>query len=410
MNVKNILKSAALMAVAIIGFAACTADGDSFEYGKTGFLMTGTEKNPLVKFSIENPGDAYSVTVSSTAKVTEDVTLSLAIDNSLVEQYNAENGTNFAACPEGVAKLSESTVKIKAGSALSDAVKMSIETMDKFEDGPTYLVPVTIKQVQNGGNMTVIEGSRTIYLRISRMINFYSLRTNMNASSNFIFPDDKAVNLTNWTYEVKVYVTNFGTKGGDIRRVCCWTEKDESNSTMLRFGENGYDAKSLQVVQPAGNLVSQFRFDNNKWYLLTITYDGKQSCLYVDGNLDSSVTSSGKTCNFQRFELGMSWGGYYSSQFMNGRMCEVRVWNRALSGAEIAGGIAGVDPKSNGLIAYWKMNQSEGTTIYDVTGNGYDMDWTQTVRDKNESGNLTPTPEAANYISWVRDDNNKVAQ
>lgn len=404
------MKKVFLYLIALVALAACTAEGDSFEYGKKGILMSGTEKDALVKFSIENVGDAYPITVSTTDKVETDMNVSIAIDNSLVAKYNEEHGTNYAVCPDGSVRLSASQVKIPAGSALSDAAKVTVESMDQFEDGPLYMVPVTITQVSNPADKTIIEGSRTIYLRISRMLKFYSLETDMYASSNFIFDDSKAVNLTNYTYEVKVYVTNFGTKGGDIRRVCCWTEKDESNSTMLRFGENGYDYNSLQIVQPQGNLISNTRFSGNRWYLLTITYDGKQATLYVDGVLDNSVASSGKSVNFQRFELGMSWGGYYSSQFMRGRMCEVRVWNRALSSAEVANGIAGVDPKSNGLIAYWKMNQREGSTILDVTGNGYDMDWTKTVRDTNESGNLTPTPQAANYIKWICDDNNKVAQ
>ena len=56
------------------------------------------------------------------------------------------------------------------------------------------------------------------------------------------------------------------------------------------------------------------------------------------------------------------------------------------------------------------MNQAIGTTILDVTGNGYDMDWTKSQRDINESGKLTATPDAANYIKFVKDEKNKVSQ
>ena len=56
------------------------------------------------------------------------------------------------------------------------------------------------------------------------------------------------------------------------------------------------------------------------------------------------------------------------------------------------------------------MNQSEGTTIYDVSGNGYDMDWTQTKRDTRENGVLVDTPTAAKYLHWGIDDNNKCSE
>ena len=81
-----------------------------------------------------------------------------------------------------------------------------------------------------------------------------------------------------------------------------------------------------------------------------------------------------------------------------------------LVGVQQQGGIAGVEPKSNGLVAYWKMNQASGTTILDVTGNGYDMDWTKSQRDIHENGNLIATPDAANHIKFVKDDKNKVSQ
>jgi hypothetical protein len=107
----------------------------------------------------------------------------------------------------------------------------------------------------------------------------------------------------------------------------------------------------------------------------------------------------------------MSWGGGYpSGQFFNGRLAEVRVWKRALGASEIVGGLCGVDPKSEGLVAYWKMNQQSGTTILDVTGHGYDMDWTKSKRDKRENGVMADTPDAANYLKWVYDENNKCAQ
>ena len=69
-----------------------------------------------------------------------------------------------------------------------------------------------------------------------------------------------------------------------------------------------------------------------------------------------------------------------------------------------------VDPKSEGLKAYWKFNEGEGYIFKDSSGNGFDMDWSKTKREKRENQGLVDTPEAANAIQWVKDDINKCIQ
>ena len=61
-------------------------------------------------------------------------------------------------------------------------------------------------------------------------------------------------------------------------------------------------------------------------------------------------------------------------------------------------------------MAYWKLNEGDGYIFHDATGNGYDMDWSKTQREKKEGAGLVDTPEAANAVAWVFDDKNKCAQ
>ena len=405
------LLSVAAVAVSSLALTGC-AEGDDFNYDRNGLLITGTESTPLQKFVVEDTPASYPITVSSTKKVDSDVNLTVAIDTSLVAEYNAKNGTNFYAIPAGAAKLDTTSLTIKAGTAISTAADVERTSTDAFQEGRTYMIPVTITNAK-GGSEDVIEASRTIYLRISRIINFYSLENNYQASSNFVFDDSKAVDLPKYTIEFKIYPYSLGTgtaSDNQIQRVLSVEGKNEENANMFRFGESGTAKNCLQWILPGGKAFSSTLFANNRWYLVSCTYDGNDYVMYVDGVQDAKTSSPGKVMRFQRFELGMSWGGYNSGQFFHGRICEVRVWNRVLQSSEIQGGIAGVDPKSNGLVAYWKMNQASGTTILDVTGNGYDMDWTKSQRDINESGKLTATPDAANYIKFVKDEKNKVSQ
>ena len=404
---RTIINMILLMTVGLM-LTACDSEGDKFDYEKVGLLITGTEQLPVQRFTVDELPAAYAVTVKATRRTAKDVTMRLAIDTSLVRIYNAEHGTAYYPVPASCVSLDDSEVTIKSGEALSSSALVRVLNTDGFIEGATYVIPVTITSVEGDGG-EVIESSRTIFLQISRIISFYALENNQNASSNYIFPDDKMVNLTNYTIEFKVYSYNFG-KVGDIKRVLAIEGKNEEEANMFRFGENGSAGGDiLQWVLPGGRCFSSTHFKTNRWYLVSCTYDGTTFKMYVDGVEDAQASGTGKATPFQRFELGMSWGGYRTSQFFQGRLCEVRLWNRALTASEIATGFAGVNAHSEGLVAYWKMNEGEGHIFHDATGHGYDMDWTDTWRDDRENGVLVPH-DYSNFIRWIKDDNNKVAQ
>ena len=394
-----------LMALA---FVACDSEGDKFDYQKVGLLISGTEQVPVQRFTVEDLPAACAVTVKATRRCSKAVTVRLAIDTALVRSYNAKHGTAYYPVPASVVTLENSEVTIPEGEALSSSAQVKVLSTDDFIEGATYVIPVTISQVEGDGG-EVIESSRTIFLQISRIISFYSLENSQQASSNYIFPDDKMVNLTNYTIEFKVYSYRFGNVG-NIKRVLAIEGKNEEEANMFRFGENGSAGGDiLQWVLPGGRCFSNTHFKTNRWYLVSCTYDGSTFKMFVDGVEDAQASGTGKATPFQRFELGMSWGNYRNSQFFQGRLCEVRVWNRALTASEIAMGFAGVNAQSDGLVAYWKMNEGEGHIFHDATGHGYDMDWTDTWRDDRENGVLV-AHDYSQYIRWIKDDNNKVAQ
>lgn len=404
---KTIINILLLFAVGAL-LTSCNSEGDKFDYEKVGLLITGTEQVPVQRFTVDELPATYAVTVKATRRCPSDVTVRLAMDTALVRAYNAKHGTAYYPVPASCVSLEDSEVTIKQGEALSTAAQVKVINTDDFIEGATYVIPVTIQQVRGDGS-EVIESSRTVFLQISRIISFYSLENNQNASSNYIFPDDKMVNLTNYTIEFKVYSYNFGNVG-NIKRVLAIEGKNEEEANMFRFGENGSAGGDiLQWVLPGGRCFSSTHFKTNRWYLVSCTYDGQTFKMYVDGVEDAQASGTGKATPFQRFELGMSWGNYRTSQFFQGRLCEVRLWNRALTASEISTGFAGVNARSDGLVAYWKMNEGDGHIFHDATGHGYDMDWTDTYRDDRENGVLVPH-DYSQYIRWVKDDNNKVAQ
>jgi hypothetical protein len=79
-------------------------------------------------------------------------------------------------------------------------------------------------------------------------------------------------------------------------------------------------------------------YSNGQWHYAVVTYDGSTAVrLYIDGVQVSSISTSGaipdKT-GTQPVRIGAN--SLALNGFFTGNVDEVRVWNRALSGTEIA--------------------------------------------------------------------------
>jgi hypothetical protein len=73
---------------------------------------------------------------------------------------------------------------------------------------------------------------------------------------------------------------------------------------------------------------------NNVWHHLAGTYNGSQVKLYVDGVLRSTVNHSGSIAT-NAYNVNLGRNAENNTQFYNGVLDSVRIYNRALSAAEI---------------------------------------------------------------------------
>ena len=64
-----------------------------------------------------------------------------------------------------------------------------------------------------------------------------------------------------------------------------------------------------------------------------------------------------------------------SDRYLDGKIAEVRIWNKTLSADEINAPthFYTVDPASDGLVAYWKFDEGAGNKIKDYSVNGNDL-------------------------------------
>ena len=75
---------------------------------------------------------------------------------------------------------------------------------------------------------------------------------------------------------------------------------------------------------------------NNQWYLMTAVFNSTEAKLYINGDLESSTSLTGVSLanGGTGMLLGKAQGGYWENYF-DGKIDEVKIWNRALSASEV---------------------------------------------------------------------------
>ncbi|TBX70431.1 T9SS type A sorting domain-containing protein [Flavobacterium silvisoli] len=159
-------------------------------------------------------------------------------------------------------------------------------------------------------------------------------------------------------------------------------------------------------------ITSSVALPNSEWHNIAVTYNGSNIKLYIDGVLDTTVTSAAPTTNTASFSIGAEYRSKsVTTNHFKGGIDEFRLWNKALSQAQIRF-IMNQEIQQNGtktigkilpnnltkndistlnwtsLDTYYSMNSFIGTHINDDSNNSH--------RGNILSlGNLTVEPQTA---------------
>ncbi|UTW64117.1 T9SS type A sorting domain-containing protein [bacterium SCSIO 12741] len=112
----------------------------------------------------------------------------------------------------------------------------------------------------------------------------------------------------------------------------------------------------------------------NQWVHVAMTWN--QSTGYISFYLNGSLMSThyrGGSLNYDSGNLNIGRQDPASCQcnIMSGQIDELRLWNVARSGSQIASDYStSINPATSGLVAYWKFNETSGSSTYDATSNG----------------------------------------
>lgn len=144
-----------------------------------------------------------------------------------------------------------------------------------------------------------------------------------------------------------------------------------NNDRILQRGNDGTGGWSLQIdVNAAGRLSAGISatpdtfitgttvLTPNTWYQATFVFENNNSLrLYLNGNLEASIVIGNRTLrnSDNRLRIGT---GNLASEYFNGDIDEVRVWNKVLNATDILNTMnCELQASETGLVAYYKFNQ-----------------------------------------------------
>ena len=315
MKFNHILSGLALSAAVLA--AGCQK---SLEYSDVVYF-TGTENSNITNMYVDGPS-SMGVTVTSSCKMAADVQVSLAVDAAAVDAYNALHGTDYRMLPAGSYRLSDEAVTIAEGTNVSTPSSFEIVSMDDFDEGANYCVPLKITGTSNG--MGVLEASRTQYIFISQITTTrgINLKNSWYITMDGMVDDPALKDLPACTMEIRMYANGWRTSGHMISSLIGVEE-----NFLLRVGDESIkNPAQLQLAGRGTSITAPNALSLGRWYHIAVVDNGSEMTIYIDGNAEISVdSSSSKAINL---------GFYYNSPFAIGMSAaDVRYFNGYVSEA-----------------------------------------------------------------------------
>jgi Concanavalin A-like lectin/glucanases superfamily/FG-GAP-like repeat/Putative Ig domain/Bacterial Ig domain len=137
--------------------------------------------------------------------------------------------------------------------------------------------------------------------------------------------------------------------------------------------QDGKPAFYLYGLTNPGYYLADTTLPTGVWSHLAVTWDGKNVQFYINGVTSGSTAVTGAVDNTVKLPLSLGYciecggGGGFLGEFD-----EIRLWKVARTQTQIQSNqYLGLTGFESGLEAYWRFDETSGTTVADATGRGY---------------------------------------
>ena len=258
--------------------------------------------------------------------------------------YNKKNGTSYLMLPKEMYTVPESLSFKPTVSKLS--IPITLKDI-KFSMEGDYALPIKI--IDGGVNVIPGEDEGIVILeKLTRTKVLKMPMTDGESGSDKMFPDDFKVNQ--WTLEFMIKRSAYVSKNMAIGGTKLIANSGPHDEIYTRFGDVTISPNQLQIKTGSSQIdVAKDRFaaEPNKWYMISFVYDGKNTLIYINGDLvaDREIRDGA---------YGLV--GFWISK-KNEFIREVRFWDVARSQQQVKSYVwKMVNPDEKGLLLYYPCN------------------------------------------------------
>jgi len=347
--------------------------------------IRGAYEQKISAIFLEGLGEEYAaVPVCITRRDdTRDIEVTVQASAEALDRYNKKYNKDYQMYPVHLWRFESETATIKKGAAATTA-GMVIQPVPEelVETGDTYAIPVSIAKADGIG---ILEGSETLIYILRRTPRatvggfantgeLQELMLPLIHEGNFIAHSaltiEFLIKLTAWksahNYALIYNVGGWGPGQGQIY-------------SRIENGRNGLNAASFEWNIGDGEAISAFppsgKIELGKWYHVAFTFGNGVIQIYIDGISMAKMDVARKTIECSD---GYVWrgagtnGGYGFPPSRNATMTsELRIWSVVRTQEQIQENMYGVNPKTPGLLGYWKMNDGSGSAVKDYAGTAH---------------------------------------
>ncbi len=365
MKLNKIITASLILAMT---FVSCQREDPAEHHFDNKLYITTTPVDDGLLIKDDITGATRSISVRLAMPAENDVTVTFEARPQDAALYNTIYGDNAFALPKDNFELPKKKVTISAGAINGEDLVINFVNTNQLSGKYRYVLPVTISECEG---MDVLESKRTVYFvfKGAAMINvtadihqrFFSINWSSSArplvQSMSTITVEALVNSPDWVDgRGNALSTVFGIEG----------------HFLVRIGDADRPRDQLQLVCPNGNWPDPNVHPGlpvNEWVHIAVVWDSAagERIYYVNGEqVAYGSISKGYTINLARGNcfIGYAWD---DTRWLPGCISELRVWNVQRTADEIAKNMYGVNPETEGLVAYWKFNEGAGGTITDYS-------------------------------------------
>lgn len=373
---KMIKYSKYLVLVAVLISAAGCDDAKLSTIDNGLYIQEAAPSNTFgqqIEAQLVDDGDVTkTLTVRLVRAITEDVTVTLDIDQQLINDYNQKHEAAYELLPEEFWSF-QRTVTIPAGEVSAPVINLTIKPFTT-PNNEAYAIPVRITSVT--GTVGIVGNANHILYLLTSPNKQKTLVLKSGNKTTTVFNSEMPA--AQWTIEYWIKFDNttgqptgawVGPANIDFRRNIFADNAAPIyfNDILLRYWADGAKkiAPTLQCQLNGNYFDSEEFWYPDTWYHIAYTYDGSTIRLYKDGTLNNYKADT-RDFVFKNISFAESFGWRMQVEY-----AQIRLWKKCLTDNAIQEGMSRQIPgDAEGLIGYWKCDEGEGNVLKDSSPSG----------------------------------------